>query len=115
MYRFAIIAFALFSSAAEAAPVYLTCHLNLTNPVPGDHGGEPMNVTLNESEGTVTYEFPGIGRTFTGPAAFTAEKVKFGAFTIDRRDLSFARSDALSEGAPPDRGTCAIVQVKRAF
>jgi len=113
----------MFSSAVEAAPVYLKCQLD-----PGAQGGAggrdmatqaPMDVTLNEEAGTVTYSFPQIGRAFTVRGVFTADKVSFNGFTVDRTNFAFQRdmSDLQASGRVPiiDHGRCTLVEVKRAF
>jgi len=122
MYRIAAIVLALFSSAAEAGPVYLKCQLDK-----GARGGggardlameAPMDVTLNEEAGTVTYTLPQIGRAFTVTGVFTADKVTFNGFTVDRTNLAFLRdmSDLQVEGPPIiDHGKCTLVKVNRAF
>jgi hypothetical protein len=50
---------------------------------------------------------------------FTADKVSFSGFTVDRTNFAFLRdmSDLQVPGSPPivDRGKCAIVHVNRAF
>lgn len=115
--------FALAPFTAHAAPVYLRCQLD-----PGAQGGmggedllvkEPMDVTLNEDAGMVTYTLPSIGRAFTVPAVFTADKVSFRGFTIDRVNLAFLRdmSHLQAPGRAPiiDKGSCTLVEVKRAF
>jgi hypothetical protein len=109
--------------AANAAPVYLQCQLD-----PGATGGAgaqdlamqaPMDVTLNEDAGTVTYTLPKIGRAFTVRGVFTANKVSFNGFTVDRTNFVFQRdmSELQAPGRPPiiDRGRCSLVNVKRAF
>lgn len=123
MKYFAAAALALVPCSAYAAPVYLKCQLD-----PGAQGGAggedllvkaPMEVTLNEDAGMVTYTLPTIGRAFTVPGAFTADKVSFRSFTIDRTNLAFQRdmSHLQAPGRAPiiDRGRCTLVEVKRAF
>jgi hypothetical protein len=123
MYRVAAMALALIPVSADAAPVYLKCQLD-----PGAKGGlgaedlameAPMDVTLNEDAGTVTYTLPKIGRAFTVQGVFTADKVSFNGFTVNRTNLAFERdmSALQAPGRPPiiDQGKCAIVQVNRAF
>ena|SRR5947209_8093590 len=123
MYRVAAIALLLFSSAAGAAPVYLHCQFD---PALDDSHRAPMDVTLNENESTVTWTFPGIGRTFSGPAAFKAQSVSFNGFTIDRTNLALRDSkmnvpdgpiaaDTQFSFSEVTVGTCTVVQVKRAF
>lgn len=113
----------LFPCAAHAAPVYLKCQLD-----PGAQGGaggedllikSPMDVTLNEDAGTVTYVLPEIGRAYTVRGVFTADKVEFNGFTINRTNLAFQRdmSELQAPGRPPivDHGRCVLTEVKRAF
>ncbi|MBK9009419.1 hypothetical protein [Novosphingobium sp.] len=67
----------------------------------------------------MTYTFPTIGRAFTVPGVFTADKVTFRGFTIDRTNLAFQRdmSHLQAPGRAPiiDRGRCTFAEVKRAF
>ena len=117
------IAVAFTPSLANAAPVYLRCQLD-----PGAKGGvggqdlameAPMDVTLNEDAGTVTYVLPKIGRAFTVPGVFTAEKVSFNGFTVDRTNFAFQRdmSELQAPGRAPiiDHGRCELAEAKRAF
>jgi len=101
--------------SAYAAPVYLKCQLD-----PGAKGGAggqdfatqaPMDVTLNEDAGTVTYAFPGMGRAYTVRGVFTADRVEFNGFTVDRTNLAFQRATL----STIDRGRCALVEIRRAF
>lgn len=124
MFRLALLALLLLpTAAAQAAPVYLKCQLDQ-----GAQGGAgardlamqaPIDVTLNEDTATVTYSFPQIGRAFTVRGVFTADKVSFNGFTVDRTNLAFQRdmSDLQVPGRAPiiDRGECTLVHVKRAF
>lgn len=50
---------------ANAEPVHLRCQFD---PAINENGRAPMNVTLNENEGTVTWTFDNIERVFTGRA-----------------------------------------------
>jgi hypothetical protein len=122
MFRLAGILLALLPATVQASPVYLKC---LLDPAGQGRAGsrdlstEPMDVALNEEAGSVTYSFPWIDRSFTVRGAFTADKVTFNGFTVDRTDLAFTRdmSDLQAPGraAIVDRGKCTLVQVKRAF
>jgi hypothetical protein len=104
MNRIVALVFALgFSSAAEAAPVNLTCQVD-PGP-PGSSAPQPIHVTLNEAQGTATYELVGVAGPFTEQAVFTADAVTFGVFKIDRTNLAFYVSGR--------RGKCALL--KRAF
>lgn len=123
MPRIAAIMLFLLPAAAEATPVYLKCRLNATaqgGAGPGDLLIQaPMDVTLNEDASTVTYSFPQIGRAFTVPGMFTADKVAFNGFTVDRTNLAFQRdmSGLRAPGRTPliDRGECTLVHASRAF
>lgn len=104
----------IFPCAASAAPVYLKCQLDQ------DVGKKPAwDVTLNEEAGIVTYAFPELGRIFTVRGAFTADRVVFNGFTVDRTNLAFQRdlSGLQAPGRVPiiDKGRCAIAEIKRAF
>ena len=110
----AAIVLAFVPCSAYAAPVYLKCQLDQ------DVGKSPAwDVTLNEDAGTVTYLFPDSGRAYTVRGVFTAEKVTFNGFTVDRTNFGFERdmSGLQVSGRPPmiDRGKCTIAVAKRAF
>lgn len=119
----AMFALALMPCSASAAPVYLKCQLDQGGP--GGAGGDdqaakaPMDITLNEEAGTVTYVFSQIGQAFTVRGVFTVDKVTFRGFTVDRTNLQFQRdlSDLQAPGRTPiiDRGRCTLAEVKRAF
>ena len=129
--------FALTPVVADAEPVHLKCQFD---PTLSENNRAPMNVTLNENESTVTWTFDNIERVFSGKAAFLADSVAFGSsticgvkcdaiggFTIDRTNLSL--HERKMNAPPPSSitaqteftyrfvpvGTCAIVQLKRAF
>jgi hypothetical protein len=123
MFRLGAMLLLLVPAAAEAAPVYLKCQLDQ-----GAQGGAgardlatqaPMDVTLNEDAGSVTYSFPQIGRAFTVPGVFTADKVTFNGFSVDRTNLALQRdmTDLQAPGRTPivDRGKCTIVHMNRVF
>ena len=111
----AALALAAFPCSAYAAPVYLRCQLDPS--ATGGAGGEdfatkaPMDVTLNEDAGTVTYTFPEMGRAYTVRGVFTVDKVEFNGFTVDRTNFMFQRNTL----GIIDHGRCALVEVKRAF
>lgn len=119
----AALTLAFVPHSAGATPVYLKCQLD--RGAVGGAGGEdlaaqaPMDVTLNEGAGTVTYTFPQIGRAYTVRGAFTVDRVTFNGFTIDRTNLAFTRdmSALQAPGRAPivDRGRCSLAEVKRAF
>lgn len=117
------IAVAFTPSLANAAPVYLKCQLD--QGAKGGAGGRdlameaPMDVSLNEDAGTVTYTLPKIGRAFTVRGVFTADKVSFNGFTVDRTNFAFQRdmSELQAPGREPiiDHGQCALAEVRRSF
>jgi hypothetical protein len=73
-------ALVLFSSAAVAAPVNLSC----------TSGRAVYHVTVNEDRGTISYVLLGIdGPTFTEQAAFSADKISTTDISIDRATLAF--------------------------
>lgn len=115
MKHVAALALVCIPCSAYAAPVYLKCQLDQGSK--GGAGGQdfatkaPMDVTLNEDAGTVTYVFPEMGRAYTVRGVFTADKVEFNGFAVDRTNLAFQR-DTLGI---VDRGRCALVEVKHAF
>jgi hypothetical protein len=133
MFRLAAIAFALISTAAEAAPVYLNCQFD---PALDEDHRAPMDVTLNESESTVTWKFSNNEHVYSRKSAFLVDSVAFGSssignetiggFTIDRTNLTLrdrkmnipttpvtAQTEFTYRFVPV--GTCTIVQIKRAF
>lgn len=133
MCRVAVIALALFSTTAEAAPIYLHCEFD---PATDENHRAPMDVTLNESESTVTWTFANNEHVFSGKAAFLANSVAFGSstigndtiggFTINRTNLTLserkmnipsepitAQTEFTYRFAPV--GKCALAEVKRAF
>ena len=133
MFRLAAIAFALISTTAEAAPVYLHCQFD---PALDENRRAPMDVTLNESESTVTWTFANNEHVFSSKAAFLADSVAFGSskigretmggFTIDRTNLTLRERKMNIPNTPVTAqteftyrfepvGTCTIVQLKRAF
>lgn len=133
MFRLAAIAFALISTTAEAAPVYLHCQFD---PALDEKHRAPMDVTFNESESTVTWKFANNEQVFSGKAAFLADSVAFGSstigketiggFTIDRTNLALRERKMNIPNTPITAqteftyrfdpvGTCAIIQLKRAF
>jgi len=133
MYRVAAMMLGLFSSAVEAAPVYLHCQFD---PALDENHRAPMDVTLNEGESTVTWTFANNEHVFSGKAAFLADSVAFGSssiggetiggFTIDRTNLSLLERKMNIPSEPITAqteftyrfvpvGKCALVQVKRAF
>lgn len=133
MFRLAAIAFVLVSTTAEAAPVYLRCQFD---PALDENHRPPMELTLNESEGTATWTFANDEHVFSSKAAFLAESVAFGSsrvgndtiggFTIDRTNLTLRERKMIIPTAPITAqtqftyhfvlvGTCTLVQVKRTF
>ena len=112
---FVALALALVPCSAYAAPVYLKCQLD--PGATGGTGGEdhatkaPIDVTLNEEAGTVTYSFPTMGRAYTVRGVFTASQVQFNGFSIDRTNFAFQRSTL----GVIDRGRCSLAAVERAF
>lgn len=133
MFRVAAITFALISTTAEAAPVYLNCQFD---PALDESHRAPMNVTLSEDEGTVTWQFSNTERVFSGKAAFLSDSVAFGTstigndtiggFSINRTDLTL-RDRKMDVPTKPITaqteftyrfvvvGKCDIVSVKRLF
>jgi hypothetical protein len=113
--KFAIVIGALLiPSAGLASPTYLKCQLDK------DIGkASPWEVTLHEEAGRVTYSFPDLGLRFTVQGTFTADKVMFQSFTVDRTNFAFQRdlSHVQAPGRAPiiDKGRCYLAQAKRAF
>ncbi len=111
----AVALMSVLPTAANAAPVYLSCVVNTQND-----GDLAVDVQLNEDGGTASYSFPRNGNSFTVRAIFTPDKVSFRGFEISRTDLTIQR---INDGAfnrirndpPSDRGRCQIDQRDRAF
>jgi hypothetical protein len=134
MFRVVVLVLGLVSTAAEAGPVYLHCQFD---PALDENHRGPMDVTLNESESTVTYTFANNENVVSSKAAFLANSVAFGSstignntiggFTIDRTNLTLHErkmnvpplSSITAETEFTYRfepvGTCTIIQPKRAF
>ena len=99
---------------AFANPINLNCVLD-------DRGKQvSMEVSLNENEGSGSWQWSPDGRSVKRGATFTPSSVAFGPFRIDRRDLSIVRTnDALlvSQGDLPETtsGKCEIDKSQRAF
>lgn len=108
------LALAVWPCSAFAAPVYLKCQLdpNAKGVRADDQAAKaPMDVTLNEDEGTVTYKFTASGRSYTVRGAFTVDKVEFNGFLINRVNLLFQREFF----GKIDSGQCTLAEIKRAF
>ena len=108
-----VTAAATVAAPAVAAPVFLNCEM-------AQPDGEMMQtkVQANEEGGTVTYTFPDNGRTYTLKGFFTPDTVKFGAFTINRKDLSFTRDNSgpfMQPGHEMSYGKCVVDKTERAF
>ena len=107
-----ILAMMLQTAVAQNGQIYLKCALQ---------GDSPMDVQLNEANGTATYSFVigGTLRSYTVRAAFTADRVVFNSFSVSRSDLSFARDNSFLAGltnrALVDRGQCERITTKQAF
>lgn len=99
---------------AMAGPVNLKCVLDA-----GDDA-VPLEVQLNETEGTGTWYWPRKNFSAKRDALFSPSNVTFGPFKIDRRSLTIVReNDALmvKQGAMPETtsGKCEIDNSERAF
>ena len=118
---------------ANAEPVHLKCQFD---PALNENSRAPMNITLNENEGTVTWAFDNMQRVFSGRAAFLADSVAFGSstirnetiggFSIDRTNLAISERKMNVPTGPITAqteftyrfervGMCEIVQLNRAF
>lgn len=97
------------SSQADASPVYLRC----TFPQM-----EPIDVTLDEGQGTATVYLASRNRTMPFRAAFSANEVRFGSsqisYVISRVDMSIIRTIRLTRGV--ENGSCSKAAIpKRQF
>lgn len=110
-----LVALATIAAPAHAAePVTLRCVLE------GPPSPRPLDLTLNETEGTATFYWPNNGQTVKRPAAFAPTKVTFGRFTVDRVTLSIQMendSSMVADGTypPVSAGKCQLQKVDRAF
>ena len=105
----------IWPTAALAQPVFLICTLT-------DQQGESVfEVQLNEETNSVSYFIRRNGVSVRERAIFTPQKVSFGSFEIDRRDLGFRRDNTRSSfypvtgGPAVDQGKCQVDQTERAF
>ncbi len=102
------------STAAHAKPVFLKCLWDGRKDI-------SMDVQLNEERGAASYAFPHTGRSFTVPAIFTADKVSFETFAINRKDLTFSSKNDTAfdrhvfKSPPYSYGKCTIDETERAF
>jgi hypothetical protein len=83
-------------------------------------GRRAFNLTLNEVEGSASYEWLDSGLIVKKGAAFTPNAVAFGMMKLDRRTLNltlenYAPVVARGEAPPVSTGKCDIVQPQRAF
>lgn len=97
-----------------APPVNLRCSLDFPE------GQRGIDVTLNEAEGTATWQWDNSPEPIKNSALFTATKVVMGLITIDRVTLEIRRTNpdflVKEKGYPPvTLGKCRIREVKRAF
>ncbi|KRA84182.1 hypothetical protein [Altererythrobacter sp. Root672] len=107
--RWFLLAAALVSSPAFAAPTYLDCRFP---------GAVPIKITADEATGKATVFVPSTGFTETLTAAFTPDEVIFANnmldYKISRTDLSIDRTVRLLKKT--DRGQCKVVEAPpRAF
>ena len=99
---------------AMSGPVNLKCVLD-------DQGKQvPLEISLNEAIGTVTYGRPDTGSSRTAPGDFLPERVMFGPFTLSRTSMQISRYNYDSSmrmlGLPRETvGKCEILEVKRVF
>lgn len=107
----AVLTAALFTSAAHAAPIYLTCTMT--------SGQEDLHwdVTLDEAGGTVSYAIPSLNVLQKYPAVFTPDKVLFDTMEISRVDLTLKRTTKILDEVRVDIGRCALATppAKRKF
>lgn len=103
----------LAAPASAAGPVHLQCTLTKGQAI---SAGTVWDLTLNESEGTIDYNMSG----GTNPpvaekrqAVFSASRVKFGSFTINRETLAFERSVDLIGEPLVSSGSCRLVKPKK--
>ena len=115
MLRMLAIGMAMMAPAVAAAePVMLKCTLD------NQGTAQPVDVQLNETEGTGSWYWVNTKRSAKSAARFTPANVTFGPFTIDRRTLAIVRENdsiMVRDGAIPatTSGTCAIDKTERAF
>ena len=114
MIRYATLAMLMTPVAAAAAPVSLQCTLD-------DRGKPvPMELQLNEADGTASFLWPATGMSVKKSATFTPKLVRFGDFAVDRVSLGIVRDNSSINGSSSSlpaetHGSCKILEVKRAF
>lgn len=99
----------LSSSPAVAQPAYMRCEFS---------SGAPVEITIDESVGTVVLFMPHSGYTRTIRAVFRPDRVIFSipdiAYEISRVDMTATR--VLSFSRRPESGKCDLLRApKRAF
>ena len=104
-----IIAACLPLPAAAAEPVNLHCSVKDGVKV------STIDLTLNEAEQTVTWQWDDYPEPISGPAVFSATKVVMKTITIDRVHLTLEQRYDAGDGVVIKRGTCKIQKVTRAF
>ena len=129
---FSVLLIATVIAGSDGSLAYLRCHFD---PTRDEHKRPPMDVTLNEREGTATWKFPHIDQNNVGEASFYSDRVvfgvsdvrglKLGGFIIDRSNLNFSvREMDVPERVTADTvfthsetliGTCELIETKRVF
>ena len=118
-YARAMIKMSLFAAALAASTAAAAEPVNLVCPLPSPTKQRTLEITLNEAEGTASWQWDG-SEPLKNTAIFTATKVKMRTITIDRTTLEIeqANPDFLvkESGYPPvSRGQCQLRKVTRAF
>ncbi|MEH3121077.1 MAG: hypothetical protein PGN16_03710 [Sphingomonas phyllosphaerae] len=105
----------LWMLLAASAPIYLSCE------VPSGPNPNPVEMTLDETQGRATIYVVSTGVAYKAPAAFTSEKVivreEQSVWTIDRTTLAAERSYNFGRQPNFDTGKCVVkpAPANRAF
>lgn len=104
--------FAVLSSAASAAPTYLSCTFD------GQESQPPIKLTADEAEGKVSIFVVATGHNETLRGTFTPDLVLFEGdllrYRLSRVDLSIERTIKMIKST--DKGKCKVEAApKRAF
>lgn len=102
-----VILLALIVTPADAAPVYLDCHLE---------GGHDWHMTIDETNHEVSYSIPDLEVLERKAAVFGPREVTFDGITVDRVDLHMTRTVEVLGAIRSNRGQCVLVKAPaRAF
>ena len=105
---------AMLAAVTMFAPVYLECQLSGTNGETAPNHPYNWQLTMNEAEGRVDWSHPQASNSTR--AVFTANEVRWGNFTVDRRTMTFTRRTPMTSGDWVTTGKCRVAPpAQRAF